>query len=42
MKEEGITSIYDISDDEKEEVYKMMKEEEKWHMKERYRYSLKQ
>jgi hypothetical protein len=29
MKEEGITSIYDISDDEKEEVYKMMKEEEK-------------
>ena len=29
MKEEGITSIYDMSDDEKEEVYQMMKEEEK-------------
>lgn len=25
MKEEGITSIYDMSDDEKDEVYKMMK-----------------
>jgi hypothetical protein len=29
MKDEGITSIYDMSDDEKEEVYQMMKEEEK-------------
>ena len=27
MKEEGITSIYDMSDDEKEEVYQLMKEE---------------
>ncbi|STO12827.1 Uncharacterised protein [[Flavobacterium] thermophilum] len=26
IKEEGITSIYDVSDDEKEEVYQMMKE----------------